>query len=311
MYGDNGHDMIFGGGGDDNLFGGFGNDQLFGEAGYDILRGEGDQDTLVGGAHNDRLYGGDGWDALHGDDGDDWFDAGSANETVNGGAGFDIDAWVWTVNGATWTDVRQAGGPTCWLNSAMSSAALRGVDFNTRITYRGNESYEVGLFNTAGQWTTELVTFSGVRIGADTQFDPAQDGEYWPLLIQRAYLENRGASITSPPSGGAGDPLTAFTGRASTWFAANDLTRLVNALAAGQNVVADTRDTAAQLSTNVLVPWHEYTVVNAFADSTGQWFVTLRNPWGIDQNNGASWGNPSDGIVVISWTDFTQWTRSV
>ena len=79
-------------------------------------------------------------------------------------------------------------------------------------------------------------------------------------------------------------------------------------MSSGQNVVADTRDTAADLSTNTLVPWHEYTVVQVVSIMVGvgrwQHTVILRNPWGRDHNNGTSTGDPNDGLIAVSGDDF-------
>src|SRR5262249_29884848 len=109
-----------------------------------------------------------------------------------------------------------------------------------------------------------------------------------------------------------------WNGRAnvSTTYAGDDLTStqlttLRNAVAAGKNVVADTRDTATQLSTDVLVPWHDYTVIRVdyVQQNDGSWayFVVMRNPWGYDNKPGhATYGDANDGIVSVSWTDFSK-----
>jgi hypothetical protein len=304
MVGGPGHDTLYGGPGDDRLIGAEGDDWLHGDDGADRLDGQAGDDNLRGGSGDDKLYGAIGTDWVYGEDGDDWLDAGSGWEYADGGAGTDFNAHVWSVGGATWTDVRQGDGPTCWLNASMASAALRGVDFDNRISYLGNDRYLVGLYNTAGLWQWEMVRFAGDTLGADTRLDPTQEGEFWHVLVQRAFLESRGLSVHRPPPNTADDALQAFTGRDTNWngrpyggpVPAGQWNTLVNALAAGRNVVADTRDSAGQLSTGALAPWHMYTVVEATGDDGDRW-VTLRNPWGTDGPR---------GIVQVSWGDFRQ-----
>lgn len=290
----------------------------YGDTGNDTLYGGRGNDSLFGGDGDDKLYGGDGYDWLFGGDHRDWLEAGSAGEPANGGSGIDWNAHVVAVNGAAWTDVVQGVGPTCWLNSAMSSAALRGLDFTTRISYAGNFTYTVTLFDNNGQYLLPtFVTFNGDVTSMDAQPDYTfQEGESWAILVQRAYLQSRGLSLTNPPPGGADGPLTAFTGRATTWYgrptngnlADTDLSVMASALSQGRNVIADTRDTAGALSTNLLVPWHQYTVVavESVLVDAGHWqhTVVLRNPWGRDNNNGTSWGDANDGIIKISGNDF-------
>ena len=304
MIGGPGNDTMYGGPGDDRLIGADGDDWLHGDDGADRLDGQAGDDDLRGGTGDDKLYGAIGTDLLYGEDGDDWLDAGSGWESADGGAGSDFNAHIWSVHGATWTDVRQGDGPTCWLNASMASAALRGLDFDNRISYLGNDRYLVGLYNTAGLWQWEMVRFAGDLLGADTRPDPNQEGEFWHVLVQRAVLESRGLSIHRPPPNTADDALQAFTGRDTSWngrpygglVPVGQWNTIANALTAGRNVVADTRDSAGQLSTGRLAPWHMYTVVEVSGDD-GDRRVTLRNPWGTDG---------PDGIVQIPWADFRQ-----
>jgi hypothetical protein len=310
--------IAYGGAGNDTLWGDAGNDYLYGQDGNDTLYGYTGNDVLCGGAGNDKLYGGSGTDYLYGEDGNDFLDAGSAYEYTNGGNGSDFNAYVTAVNGATYTDVRQGNSPTCWLVSSISSVAHTGVNLASRISYLGSNTYRVGMYNTSGVYTNVYVSFNGDTNSADAV--PATEGESWVLLTQRAYLQSRGISITNPPGGWADGPLFALTGRsASSYYNAvgssmgsADLTRIQNALAANRNVIADTRDSASDLSTNMLVNWHQYTVVRVEVSYIQiSWFrlpiynVVLRNPWGYDGGATTS-GDPTDGEVRVSWSDFAR-----
>lgn len=341
LEGAEGNDKLYGGAGDDNLYGGAGKDYVYGEDGNDYLDGgwtaESDYlyghagndrlyggpggDRLYGGSGNDKLFGGDGYDYLYGEVGSDFLDDGSGTEYNNKGSDTDVDynAYVWAIGGATYTDAYQGSSATCWLVSAISSVAQSGVDLANRISYFGDGLYGVTLYNSPsgyydpanGGWTTVYVAFDGTTTTADAQPNPNQEGESWVIITQRAYLQVRGLSLTSPPSGWGEGPLTAFTGRLSTTydrsgaqFVGQDFSNIWQALNNGRAVVADTADSQSALTTTTLIPFHQYTVVRIDATAAG-WVVVLRNPWGIDGGSTAS-GNANDGEVQVNWTDFSR-----
>lgn len=302
-YGGEDTDWLYGGSGKDTLYGGGGADWLYGQNGTDILYGE---------DGNDRLFGGAGRDWLHGGANNDFLDKGEGtNETVDGGTGYDFNAYVWAVNGASYDDVFQQGSPTCWLAAAISSAAFRGVNFANRISYLGNGAYQVGLYDTDGAYAQVRVGFSGDLVAADPDPNPADEGESWVVLVQRAYLQSRGLDLTVPPRGSPAGPLAASTGRASTtYFPGNDmlsaLTDFVNissALQDGKNVVASTKDDADDLATDLLVTDHAYTVLRVEFDGP-DCYVVMRNPWGDRDGGDTTYGNPDDAIIRLSWGEF-------
>ncbi len=316
--------VAYGGAGNDTMWGDNNNDILYGDAGNDKLYGWGGNDFLFGGTGDDKLYGNSGHDYLYGQDGSDFLDAGASGEYVSGGAGYDFNAYQTVVAGATYTDVRQGGSPTCWLVSAISAAAYQGHNLGSRISYVGSNLYRVGMYNTAGSYTSVYVTFDGTVNGADAQANPYQEGESWVTITQRAYLQSRGLSITAPPSGWADGPIRALTGHTATTYnrgsdglASDNISRIRTALASGRSVVADTRDSASDLSTNMLVTWHQYTVLRVettwrhinLGFGGGFWLptysVVVRNPWGYDGGATAS-GDASDGEVRLSWYDFSR-----
>jgi hypothetical protein len=316
LFGEDGNDYLYGGAGNDYLYGGNGDDRMYGADGVDVL---------CGGYGNDKLYGGNGYDYLYGEDGNDFMDAGSKYEYYNGGNGYDFNAYVTAIGGATYTDVRQGYAGTCGLVSAISSVAHTGIDLSARITYQGNNIYSVGLYKTNSilgikyqYYTSVSVYFNGDTYGADAICNPAQEGESWVLLTQRAYLQSRGLSLTSPPGMWPYDTLTGLTGRfsATTWAGSSgmpgsSLTTITNALAVNHNVVAWTPNSTTNLST-MLVANHAYTVlrvetqwVNVGFFHIPTYYVVVRNPWGYDGGATAS-GNASDGEIRLSWYDFSR-----
>src|SRR5262249_9790772 len=79
--------------------------------------------------------------------------------------------------------------------------------------------------------------------------------------------------------------------------AAMDAAAIRTALAAGENLVAETKSSGV---INKLVAQHDYAILGVSAD--GQ-TVTLYNPWGRDRD-GAILDGANDGVVTVSWQQF-------
>lgn len=250
-----------------------------------------------------EMYGGAGFDRLYGGAGTDFLDAGSGGEFVRRGSGYSLNAWKPIIGGADLDDVYQGKSSTCWVASAISSAARSHGNFANAITYSKKNTYTVRIYNEG--WTTVEVRFNGDVWRADAKFNPKQKGEFWVTLVQRAFLLSRGLSLTKPPGGRPGDALTAFTGRAvltdCNGFGDEDLDFTRKALADGENVIALTKNHF--LSTKALVANHGYVVVGLF-NANGHWSVKLRNPWGRNPLD------PTTAYLTISWADYTKSMKS-
>ncbi len=303
-YGQNDGDALDGGSGNDYLDGGneydwMVGDNIVGGEGDDTLHGQAGPDTLHGGDGNDKLYGDSGFDQLSGDGDNDWLDAGSIWEYADGGDGTDFNAYVTSVNGTQYADISQGSSNTCWIAASMGALARTGYDLSQRITYVGNDTYAVSLFNRVDpntrdggfQAVTEYVTFDGSVNSADPNLDPAQEGESWTIIMQRAVIQavsrwDPSQSITSPHSGGAQDAMAILNGDAGdsqgpdSFSSPQALTDLLNS---GKSIVVDTSE-----NTDTLVASHSYTVIGG-DDYYG---VQLYNPWGQE--------------IWISWSAFRQ-----
>jgi hypothetical protein len=199
-----------------------------------------------------------------------------------------------SVGGATYTDIVQGGGDTCWIDASIASLATS-EDLSLRIYSHGNNWYSVGLYNrnnpadpTAGYHSEiQWVYFDGTRTDADLNFDANQPGESWMVVLQRAILQavaewDPSQSITAPHGGGPTDAQAILTGH---WTANENLavsdsnikSDLLGALALGKNVVLVTQGYDAQGNslTQTLVADHCYAVYAA--DDQNVW---LYNPWG-------------------------------
>ena len=299
---------IDGGDGRDTLYGDAGRDHLSGGAGNDTLYGWGGNDTLVGGDGRDKLYGNDGYDRLSGNGGGDWLNAGSRGEPAAGGGGYDFNAHVWTVNGARAADINQQASQTCYFLSSLAGVARTGaIDLARQIAYVGNDTYTVRLF-VAGAWQDVPVWFNGdVTAAGGDVYDvlPDQEGEFWHLLYQRAYMRTIGYDPYSAASMAAFDgewngnqSLTMISG----WSA--QTAYMVEAPPAPEFIRGLIR---AGYAVDAQSSWHAYAVMNVYR-SGGEWMVRLFNPWGVDRvhepdirpgHDGAN-----DGFMTVTWANF-------
>ncbi|HJZ94388.1 MAG TPA: C2 family cysteine protease [Gemmataceae bacterium] len=299
--------VLYGGDGDDTIYGDDGRDYLNGGAGFDTLHGWGGNDTLVGGDGNDKLYGEDGYDHLYGGGGRDWLNAGSAAEPADGGPGRDFNAYVWVYNGARATDINQLASQTCCFLASLAGVAHTGlIDMGGQISYVGDDTYNVRLF-VNGAWQDVSVFFNGEPTRDDNGiYDVRSDreGEFWPLLYQRAYMLMIGfdpysaASMASFDGEARGDQsLTMISG----WSAQ---TALIDATMTPEGLQGMVRGGYA---VDAYYAAHWGAVTDVFR-SNGTWFVRIYNPWGHDGWLGEGLrpvrDGVNDGFLTMTWANF-------
>jgi RTX calcium-binding nonapeptide repeat (4 copies) len=298
---------IHGGDGADDLHGDAGRDYLNGGAGNDTLHGWGGNDTLVGGPNHDNLYGGDGYDHLYGGAGNDWLDAGSRPEPAVGGPGWDANAHIWAYNGARATDINQLASSTCVFLSSLAGIARTGlVDLASRISCVGEDTYTVRLF-VNGFWRDVEVWYNGsFTMDANGTYDCGfdQEGEFWQILYQRAYMITIDfdpysvASMASFKGEWTGEQaLTTISGWTSQTAAIN-ATLTPGAL---QDLIRDGYAVQGRYDR------HDYAFTNVF-QSGGTWFVRIYDPYGWDGNRRPNLrplpDGVSDGFLTITWANF-------
>ena len=309
------------------------------------MYGHAGADRLNGNDGSDRLFGGTGIDDLDGGFGDDWLEAGSAAEFAVGGPGQDFNAHDWTENGASESDIDQQQSPTCTFLATLASLAWTGdVDLDARISYRGDYVYRVQIYNQQGQLTIQDVPFDGSFTindgpndnllafdGGTTFYDPQPAGdESWVILMQRAYAQQMAAEgkVNNGDYAKFAVAHKALTGQSGTRYDYNpggivgawgelvgawssisfdDLTEYVGDR--DRTLVCGTWNDANDLTDPQLIAQHAYTIIGTRVDADGNRFVTLRNPWGVDNtqagiNANNFTGNAYDGVIEISWADF-------
>lgn len=301
---------IKGGQGNDNIVGVLdGQNSIFGGENNDTIKGGQRDDLLYGEEGDDQLFGFAGNDKLDGGAGSDWLEAGSAEEIAEFGPNItgqdkDWNAHRWAINGATFDDIRQGTIGNCSFLAALSSLALRGVDLAGRIRYLGDFMYQVEIFDKKGKPAPQKVRFAGT--GNSNDPNPAAPGEFWTILFRRAFLKAYRAIDDGLNPGVA---VTTLTGRPSTFLkwakdSSNDkvFDQMELDIRERRNVVTGTHMKGFfDLS---LIAGHAYTVVGVQRDTAGKpGWVLVRNPWGYDGGS-ATYANPNDGLVKVSWEVF-------
>jgi hypothetical protein len=313
---------LSGGIGNDRLTGDAGADQMDAGAGHDVVFGYDGDDVMVGGPGNDRMFGGNGADDLDGGTGTDtlWGGEDPFTETLDDGLDtfhdlFNGDQPVYL--GATQSDIRQMGSPTCAFLASVGGAIRGGWDFEPSFMSMGDNEYAVFLYDAdAEDWVAPHVTFDGTWTDLDANVPRTATGairpEFWPVILQRGYLQFRGIDWSDPAQVDdfVTDPAHAITALTSWTTKEVDIANarprdLWNTLWEDNAVVALTPDVPATDLHPGLVPNHAYTVL-AVGRIGLDWYVQLRNPWGTDfepTTEPVPWG-ADDGVIAIWWEDF-------
>lgn len=324
------------------IYGGTEADQLFDNGpGTGYLYGQDDADLLVTvGGGMDVLYGGEGLDSLWLDATDQAPDASSsetAGKTVHVISAFnmgmpleiqgqdltdpatsyvfeDYNSHPLFVDTPEYNDVQQGYLGDCYFLAAVGSLAYSDPGDYTAgtagivqemIAPLGDGSYAVRFYSGGTPVYVRVdgeLPVSGGLIFA--QLTP--DGETWVALAEKAYAQFAGANSYAAIEGGYMDVVyDQVTGLASSWkftYAAT-ASELALAIDAGRALSA-----ASGTDSYPIVGGHAYEILNVY-QKDGQTFVTLYNPWGVDFGNWFPDGpydtNPNDGLIDLTWTDFT------
>jgi hypothetical protein len=335
LYGDEGNDRIEAECDEMVLDGGSGNDrvQAYGD-GLGWLDGGLGNDTLTGGDGNDVISGGPGHDRMFGYGGADDLDGGNGTDIMWGSwepkvetldDGIDtfrdvFDPYRMVYRGTTPSDILQMGSPLCSTLASMSAAAWAGFSLRDSLHYAGGTTYGVALFNPdAGEWEGHSVDFDGTWTDLDANVPRSSRGavlpEFWPVLIARATLQERGVDLSNTDPAyveanyraESSDILTRLTSWDSIDVDMADATPQIlrREFYDGQAIVASTYDADPVDMTPGIVPNHSYALIDIIR-SGGQWYVYLHNPWGrdFDPATRATPAGLDDGLIVLTWDQF-------
>lgn len=196
-------------------------------------------------------------------------------------------------------DISQGGLNDCYVFAAMS--AIVSVDpgrIKNMIKDNGNGTYTITFAGTG--W------FSADKQTVSTDFAKGKHGNVtlrkalWPLLVEKAYAQEKGGINKLDTGGNPGDAVNDFTDKGPSRFDPRDkevswiLSKLAKAHQDKQpsTILAPKKDDASkekkEMSDKIpgLHFWHAYAVVEV--DEKGR-RVKLFNPWGSDHPNGDGW----------------------
>ncbi len=235
----------------------------------------------------------------------------------------------------SYNDIIQYRGGICAFASALSAVTRTNIDLASRVTV-ATGGFNVRLYNNNLQLTTVFVPDFTIQ---DSDLQPADDGEVWPAVFNRAF-QSLSATVSKPFTNLSWcfESLTGTRSTDTPRGQVNDFfmpSTIATALANGQPVSLGTIDGATSLlipSSNGLIETHAYTILGiegVSGGASGTW-VTIRNPWGED----TSWsyydtnGNQiaeeserearrhgldgySDGIIRLHWNNLIPYVEHI
>jgi hypothetical protein len=188
------------------------------------------------------------------------------------------------------SDVDQGQLSDCYLVASLGGLALRNPDLiRNAVRDNGDGTYTVTFYEEGFWWwegydKVEITVNAEVPMvdGKPLYMQPGEEGEMWPMLVEKAYAEWKGG-YDEIEQGGAADALEALTGQESDYD--DDFDGLADAWARGDVVTlasADDKGHGPLYQDGTLNTNHEYFVTNVDRDKGT---VTLRNPFGYDETD--------------------------
>jgi hypothetical protein len=202
-------------------------------------------------------------------------------------------------------DVSQGGVNDCYVFAAMSAIASSDPErIKHMIKDNGNGTYTV-TFKGIGFFSSDTQTVSA-DFAKGKHGNVAARHALWPLIVEKAYAQEKGGINKLDTGGNPGDAINDFTNDGASTFdpREKDAAWIMGKLASAHTkhhpttILSPKKDDATKdkkaMSDKItgLHFWHSYAVVEI--DEKGQ-RVKLFNPWGHDHPNGDGWV----GIDVI------------
>ena len=245
----------------------------------------------------------------------------------------------------SFSDIRQGQLDTCIFSSALSATAYSNFNLESGIREISRTetaiTYGVRLFQKSGTTLSAIeqqVVYDGTI--RETDLQPRNGKDYWPLIYQRAYVTYATSLATNYR-----DSVFAFETligksavRANLTNSITQAEALRSALVAGQATLAGTKAAANFVLENTYgtIKNHGYSILGVTIPTSGSLnntFVTVRNPWGSDttwtfydsDGDGAlnsteivrsqkGVDGANDGIIKLPWnvfiSHFTSWTHT-
>jgi len=339
LYGNNGDDKVYAGAGDDFVDGNAGNDRLEGGHDRDTLMaiGGGVYDILVGGEGLDSFWLDNNLSEVMTDVSAEETAARATHRVtsfvsqgktavskeITGTALADPvgsgtlrnfkNNKLFASAGPSENDIIQGQTGDCWFLSTLSSIAGTNPEFiRQMITSLGDGTFAVRFKSTTGvdqyvrvdadirtySWSTTIAYYA--NFGAEQSM--------WVPLVEKAFTYVRGSALGnySTISGGWMSEAAQRLGITQTTYSkftnntADSLVARVEAdLAAGKSMTIGMLGVPAGAN---LVGNHAYMIDSIVTNEDGTKTITLRNPWGVDNNTSTDGAN--DGYVSLNSAQF-------
>lgn len=216
------------------------------------------------------------------------------------------------VDGISSDDIRQGQIGDCYFVSALSAIAKANPQIiRDSIQTNPDNTYTVRFFD-HGRPTYVTIDnkFYHTPSGQLVYGSSTDKGEMWVPVMEKAYAKWKNGYRQIGQGGNPATALYELTGIKSHLLIDSSMspgplyTYLQKSLANNEAVVAGTPSGPQALyNREGLVPTHAYTVIGV-QDQNGQKFVTLRNPWGSTEWNGAGADRKNDGTFKMPIGDF-------
>ena len=210
------------------------------------------------------------------------------------------------VNGAQYNDIAQGAVGDCYFLASLASIAQNHAGtIEQSITALGDGTYAVRFYRNGSpvylRIDADLPVYSS---GALTYAKASPQGEIWVPLMEKAYAYFRYGknSYASIEAGWMSTVYTEVTNvQATSVSTSGSLTSLASYISS--NLAAGRPMTVGSYSSppSPIVGGHAYRI-KSIETVSGQTYVTVYNPWGID---GRSWdSNSNDGLLKITIAQF-------
>jgi hypothetical protein len=230
-------------------------------------------------------------------------------------------------------DINQKGVNDCALDSMLAQMANDDPQYiKNAISDNKDGTYTVHMFDPSGK-PIDVTVDSALPVDKDGKLlsNASSNGSgTWGSIMEKALVKyNQTFHTINPQSGYEGinkgvlpkDAYAAFTGVASTDMSGDPKTtpdeqsafmqNMQDAVKNGQMLQVWTNSDTTLPSGAQIVGTHAYSVMDVNKDSSGQWYVDVRNPWGYtaganDQTLKGSSQQTDDGVIRLSMSQFLQ-----
>lgn len=227
------------------------------------------------------------------------------------------------VDGISADDVMQGYIGDCYLAAGVSSLAAADPKLIEKaIKDNGDGTYTVRFFEGVGEGGRPkqvLITVDDdvASKGEGALYLSGRDAkEQWPGILEKTYAKWKGGYERIGNGGYASDLFQAVSGRAADWGNVADYKpeqlwkKIQSTTSKDRPVAAGTfadKDPRANYAGTGVHGDHFYTVLGA-SEENGTKYVTLRNPWGMDEPSG---NGADDGIFKLPLKDFVRMYENI